>query len=380
MRWTNHEPPHYSFNKQRIITMQHYQKHNKSKSDSCQYGIIYKSDIKALNSSTASEALVYMTYILHASKDNRTAFPSYTTIQNLTGLSRSSVLRAVRKLQDKGLLTKYAMTPTGVNIYKLLGVITDTPVNTDTRITDDTRSTDDTPPSVNDDTSPVSQMTPITSKVTEKNNNCLKLANTKDEKLFMLLWQKWNKNPLCLWDSDSPLKEYKLMRDSILALWKANKIQKDLIYEIQIVDIYLMQSEESITGGKEYTGHARLWAGPKWISGIEKWLSSATPSYLNSQRKAYIPRCIKLEIEEQKEAQPAQPAQQQSDSNKYLEELEAMYELLYDCEDLREGNEPMIRLFKANQETNPFPDSLRNNTRFYEYFYIIDHYTGDSYE
>lgn len=356
------------------------QNNNNVLNKSCQYGILYKSDIIPLKSSTASELLVYMVYLVHASKDSGRSFPSYTTITSLTGLSRSSVIRAVKGLKTKNILQEVGKTTAGVNIFKIIRGITDgTSVTDDTRVTDDTSVTDDTTPSVTGDTTPVSQVTPITSYRTDKNNNCFKLANTKDEKLFSLLWEKWSQSPLCLWEALNPLQEYQLLRDRVLNLWKTKNYQKDLLYELQIVDIYLMQSKDNITQGKEYSSAPRLWAKNKWSSGIEKWLSSSTPSYLSSERKAYISKCIHLEVIEQDYEKPVEPVPSMSGQNeKYHQELEAMYELLYDCEDLRtsDGFDAMVQLFKANQENTPFPDSLRNDTRFYEYFHIIDNHIG----
>ena len=218
--------------------------------------------------------------------------------------------------------------------------------------------------------------------IRDSNNNCLKLASTKDEKIFSLLWQKWNSEALCKWQSLEPLKEYRMMRGRISALWKSKNINKDLIYELQVIDLYLMEARQDITGGSDWNAAPRLWANRKWLSGIEKWLSSPTPSRVSDKRRQYISNVISLaEPEEASQNQPEQPTSSSADESdkEYVKDLEALYELLYDCEDLREesGYVAMKELFVTHYQTTPFPDYLRNNERFYEYFYTVEQALGN---
>ena len=221
--------------------------HNTNETQS-QYGCVYIHDIELLKGCSGAEGLVFMVLCLHAFNGQRVAFPSVTTIQNITDLSRASVLRALKGLRNKGAITNVGKTPTGVNKYALpRGSKSDTSVNPDTS------SKSATPTSSKSDTSPVANLQPIKHKV---NNNIEILASSasydRDVLLFVELWNKWYSNPLCLWESSSPLVEFQNMRTRVLASWQKQGLKKDMYYELQVCDIYLMQSSDSICGKGPY--------------------------------------------------------------------------------------------------------------------------------
>ena len=76
--------------------------HNNKMDNSCQWGKIYISDLLSLQGAGGAEALVYMALSVHAFNEQREAFPTVRTMQEITGLSRGSVLRALKKLKDRG--------------------------------------------------------------------------------------------------------------------------------------------------------------------------------------------------------------------------------------------------------------------------------------
>ena len=55
-----------------------------------------------------------------------------------------------------------------------------------------------------------------------------------------------------------------------------------------------MQQWIKENGAKPYTGVARVWSGQRWISGLSKWLSSETASYINAERAKFKPHMITL--------------------------------------------------------------------------------------
>ena len=339
-----------------------------------QCAMIFKSDIESLQKCSASEALVFMVYALHADK-NRVSFPSSKTIMQITNLSRGSVMRAIKRLKENSIIQPMGQTPFGVVKYKLRCTKSDTRISSDTCIESDTRPESDTPPRLESDTPPVSDMTPITANIKTNNNNLL-IAASNDEKIFLLLWEKWKDDNLCKWESLQPLKEYRTMRDSILALWKNKNINKDLIYELQVIDLYLMEGKEDITGQNgEWSGAPRLWGYRKWVNGITKWLSSPTPSRVSDKRKQYIPNVINIEepkVDNTPEAPSKQP--QESEESKYLHELRTLYKNVDDDYEL------LNQIFLDHYRNTPFPNSLRNSQYFYEYFYTIDSLLGNGHE
>lgn len=334
-----------------------------------QCAMIFKSDILLLQKCSASEALVFMVYALHADK-NRVSFPSSKTIMEITNLSRGSVMRAIKRLKENKILNAIGQTPGGVVKYQLAGIKSDTCINSDTPPCLES----DTTPRPKSDTPHVSELIPITANRKANNINCLKLASTKDEKIFSLLWQKWNSEALCNWQSLEPLKEYRMMRDRISALWKSKNINKDLIYELQVIDLYLMEAKQDITGGSDWNAAPRLWAERKWLSGIEKWLSSPTPSRVSDKRRQYIPNVISLkEPEEASQNQPEQPTSSSADEKDiqiYIQQLNAMYD------DIENNNRSYAEVFIAHHQMTPFPKHLKDNQHFYEYFYTVEQALG----
>jgi hypothetical protein len=114
----------------------------------------------------------------------------------------------------------------------------------------------------------------------------------RDINLFCLFWNKWASSSMCSWVSNDAVKEYQAIRGSILSLWRSKQYTKDLYYELQVLDIFMMQKHESI-GGNDYSGSACFWPVDKWRDGLYKWLSSSTKSHMGGNRKAYINKCIK---------------------------------------------------------------------------------------
>ena len=355
---------------------------NKSKSIKSQYGKIHKEDIISLQGCSGSDVLTYMVLLYHASI-KRISYPSCKRIVSFTGLSRGSVMRSIRRLKDKNIIEPVGYTLGGVVKYQLPCISSDTPPcnKSDTGCNEADTSPcneSDTPPCNKSDTSPVSKLIPITEKITEKKNNLL-IANTADEKLFCLLWDKWNDDALCKWESIDALQDYLLLKEQVLNHWQTNSIKKELCFELQIIDIFLLEQKE-LLANKSYTGEPRLWAKRNWFEGLIKWLKSPTPSRISPNRKKFIPHCIKLNSSTSEPEQKPQKNEHKDDSdNVYIEDLLSLYGLLDDCEDMNseEGYRAMHRLFLAHYEKTPFPDRFRSDSRFYEYFHTIDRFLKD---
>lgn len=266
---------------------------NNTEQKQSQYGQVFLSDIKRLAMASGGECQVFMVLCVHAFNAERIAFPSTTTMQNVTGLSRTSVFRALRGLKEKGIIQEVGKGKSGVVKYKITSIISDTRTNNDTRTISDTRTNNSTPTRTISGTLPVPNMAPIKQK---RNNKIEILASfasyERDVKLFILLWNKWFDSPLCLWDAENPVEDYIAIRKQVLSLWSQQGYKKDLYYEIQVFDVYLMSQQDIICQGQPYVGMPRLWAKEKWKGGLRKWLSSSTKSHLGGNRKSYVGKCI----------------------------------------------------------------------------------------
>ena len=118
-----------------------YKKTNIQDNTNQQCAMIFKSDIQALKNCSASEALVFMVYALHADK-NRVTFPSSKTIMAITSLSRGSVMRAIKRLKENKIINVVGRTPGGVVKYQLASIKSDTGLESDTspRLESDTHN------------------------------------------------------------------------------------------------------------------------------------------------------------------------------------------------------------------------------------------------
>ena len=73
-------------------------------------------EIKGLSS---SEKLVLLAYADHANKDGTDIWPAVDTIANKTALSRRTVQRVTRKLENMGYLIKDGQHKSGTNLWKI---------------------------------------------------------------------------------------------------------------------------------------------------------------------------------------------------------------------------------------------------------------------
>jgi len=102
-------------------------------------------------------------------------------------------------------------------------------------------------------------------------------------------------------------------------------------------------------------------------------LSSPTPSRVSDKRKQFIANVIQLQEQEQpKQEQLAQPADKVQDDGmqKYHKQLQALYD------DAEDNDKEYAAVFIAHYQSTPFPQELKQDTRFYEYFYTVDEYLG----
>jgi hypothetical protein len=266
---------------------------NKS-TNPCQYGTITKQDIIGLQGCSGSDALVYMVLCIHAFNGKRIAHPSVTTIRNITSLSRASVLRSLARLRDDyQLITPVGKTKTGVVKYTLGGIQSETGIQPETGSNTETGIQTETGRGIQTETGGVSNPIPIKHKTKENIVNT-SLAKHADEILFCKLWNKWHSHVLCQWRADNPLQVYRQIRATILQLWKQSKASKDMSYELQVLDIYLMQQTDRINDNGERNTSPRFWGFDNWPKGVHKWLASTTKSHMGGGRKEYLSKAIHL--------------------------------------------------------------------------------------
>ena len=133
-----------------------------------QYAIVHLNQIKNLNGLSGADVLVYLVLLSHKNKSTGLAYPSTQTIQRHTELSRSSVMRSIRRLksEDVHLIKEEKTMHAGVKAYSFA-----TSANIDTSVNLDTSANIDTSTSANLDTPPVSDLTPKQVSRTEEENN-----------------------------------------------------------------------------------------------------------------------------------------------------------------------------------------------------------------
>jgi hypothetical protein len=338
-------------------------KHN-GEDNSCQYGKITKADIELLQGAGGAELLIYMSLAIHAFNENRTAFPTIKTIQSLTSLSRSSVLRGLTKLKERNAIVEVGKTSIGSIKYKLGGPRFKT---------GGPRS--DTPGGRKSDTPPVQDLRPIKLNRKDNTKNILASANMeKDELMFVEFWNKWNDHVYTKWISENPMQRYQSMRIAVFKIWKNKQVNKDMSYEIQVCDIYIMQRLVQL--GKDFNGPARFWTGIKWEQGLFRWLSSSTPSHMGGNRKSFIPHCIKVKIEESpesanKEVQSAEPLI--SHRGKYLKRVQdakEAHEIHNDSSILKDTYQWIHDDMKFNLKPQEI-EMIRKDNQFQEFFITI---------
>ena len=351
--------------------MQNINNANQKKS---QYTKMHLEEIKRLKSLSASDILVFMVLRCFENKNTRESYPSVKTIIEHTGVSRGSVLRAFKKLQKKSLIKEEGLTQNGVKRWSFTG------------ITSDTREVSHLiQGGITSDTREVSELIHKSNKLTKK-----EIANCKaskeeeladlldDEKLFLLLWEKWNTKNICKWSSSNPLQDWREIKKETHDQIK----DKDLITELTCIDIFLMQQLISKTGGKEYTGVPLLWSGARFIAGISRWLSSSTPSYINAKKKQFLRYAISLQEGDQdmpiaEESSASEELEENQAGSSIIKSFENRLTLIY--EDFQKHNDMFqmkldfqdLHHIMIQECTDQEIQKMKSMTRFYEMFYTL---------
>ena len=361
---------------------------NNPKKKQMQYSKMYLNQIKSMKGLSGSDIMVFLVLKCFENKDSRESYPCVKTIIEHTGISRGSVLRAFQKLKDKGLIKPEGKTPLNVNKWSFAGIRSDT-----------TTVSDPIPPSISPDTTPVSDLIHKSNKLTAKETTNLKvskqtededeasgvdsaglLAETDDERLFLLLWEKWNGHNLFKWSSlVSPLEDWRSIKEDV----KDSIKDKDLLNELVCIDIFCMQQWYQKTAGKEYTGVALVWSDQRWMSGISKWLSSDTPSYINAQKRPYLKYAISLDrpssqIVNAQAVTPPEDVQKTPADKIDISQWENRLMALYDDFDQHGDQSLLEQHFKTLYDlmiSNCGPKEMKTikaDTRFYELFYTVE--------
>lgn len=334
---------------------------------------MYLQEIKRFKSLSASDIMVYMVLKCFENVKTRESYPSVKTIIEHTSLSRGSVLRAFKKLKSKDLIKEEGRTISGVKRWSFTGITSDT-----------THVSHPILPSITPDTTHVSELIHKSNKLTDNENyNCKaskkELAVLADEKMFLLLWEKWNDHEMCKWTSSNPIKDWKEIKKEVEHHIKS----KDLIMELTCIDIFLMQqfvSKTSSTG--QYSGGAVLWSGARWMAGISRWLSSDTPSYINAKKKRFLKHAISLEgegadmsISEPSITPEAQEGEEEDSSTvmTFQKRLKAIYEDFQKHNDMFQMKLDFQDLhhIMLQECTKQEIKTMKDSTVFYEMFYTL---------
>lgn len=272
-------------------------------------------------------------------------------------------MRGLTKLKDRGAITPVGKTHLGVIKYSLGGLSSDTCPKSDTGLRSDTCISSDTGGGPKSDTSPVSDLIHIKHNLKENtiNTSYSTAKLERDALLFLKLWQKWNDQNLTKWKASDPVKQYISLSRKIVTLWKKRGNKKSLEHELTILDVFLMQKHIDL--GKDYSGPPRFWAGEKWVSGLEKWLSSPTPSHTGGNRKQLLPYAIKITVEDTPAAGQEKELEGPSSEQKwYLESLSDMleaYEFHQDKQSLQDAVEWLYDDMRAKLSSAVLQDALK---------------------
>lgn len=312
--------------------------HTKTQS---QYAIIELQQISQFCGLSGADIQVFLTYKAHQNKETGLSWPSVKTIQQYTLLSRSSVMRAIRRLKQSNFIIPTTTKHKGVVAYSFgTGVNIDTGVKSDTGANIDTSQVSDL---VHKQVKEQQITNPITASTDHMDTGLAELAD--DDKLFLLLWEKWNTQKICQWSSmtGEPLKEYRQAKHTAMQHLKSKGITKDWCNELQCIDIFLMQQLIKARGNNQrYEGPAKLWSGVRWCSGIQKWLMSETPSYINASKQRLQPYAICLS-RQTTEAAIAEPSRHQErvqdtkimseDVQDFINTLNGIFSEFYETQD-----------------------------------------------
>ena len=377
--------------KMKSITNKHQQENlmlnqNNPKQNKVQYTKMHLQEIKRLQSLSASDILVFMVLRCFVNNSTRESYPSVKTIIEYTGVSRGSVLRAFKKLKQKNIIKEEGYTQNGVKRWSFTGITSDTGIRTDTGITSDTGGVSELiQGGIASDTREVSELIHKSNKLKEKEKDNCKASKEEeladllnDEKMFLLLWNKWSTQNICKWSSSNPLQDWRQIKAEV----KEHIKSKDLITELTCIDIFLMQQLVSKSNGKEYTGAPVLWSGARFMSGICRWLSSETPSYINAKKKQFLKHAISLSRTDQdmpiaEESSASEELEENQDASSIIKTYENRLTLIY--EDFQKHNDMFQMkldfqdLFHTmNQEcTDQEIQTMKSMTRFYEMFYSL---------
>ena len=253
-----------------------------------QMAILTIDECTALQKLSGSDIRVFLALCLHRNKSH-ISYPSIYTIAKIAGITRHSAIRCLAKIKEKKLITPAGKTQTGVIRYKVGGVTNQIPGGIDT---DTGGVTNQIPGGIDTDTGGVSNQIPSTANRTTNLTTNINSTSTDDknieEKLFLLLWEKWQSANG--WIHPNPLQGY---RDSI-----KNCDGRDKINELQCIDLFLMHNTQS---GRP------IWSGTDFLpNALSNWFRSKTPSIKTKQTKykPYLHRMITPPIIKQPEFKP----------------------------------------------------------------------------
>lgn len=306
-----------------------------------QYAIIELQQISQFCGLSGADIQVFLTYKAHQNKETGLSWPSVKSIQQYTLLSRSSVMRAIRRLKQSNFIIPTTTKHKGVVAYSFgAGVNIDTGVKSDTGPNIDTSQVSDL---VHKQVIEQQITNPITASTDHMGTGLAELAD--DDKMFLLLWEKWNTQQICQWSSmtGEPLKEYRQAKYTAMQHLNEKGITKDWCNELQCIDIFLMQQLIKARGNNQrYEGAAKLWSGVRWCSGIQKWLMSDTPSYINASKQRLQPYaiCLSRQTTEATIAEPSRGQERVQDTKvmsedvqEFVDTLKGLFEEFFETQD-----------------------------------------------
>jgi len=317
---------------------------------------LYNEEVKKILLSPKNSIVVYLCLLVHAGQNNkRLAFPKLDTIENMTGVNRRGIQRALGKLLEMNLIQEVGQTPRGLPKYSLptykgeyqmfdpsslqaLQNMTKQGIkNALKNVTPSSKKM--TPLQAENVTPSHKNMSPleaenVTPIIINKLTNNINVNVNKKRKLkmspldipsfidkdavlwFSALFEKWSAKKISLWESEDPIKEF----IELVSKNRQKLTRKNLIEEIRIFEGYLMEIEIKRSGGleKEWTDIPCIFAKRGWIKGFDRWLQSDYPSKPSLNRKRLILSCgIKVDTPKEEAAinTPTKPPEDQIQAN-----------------------------------------------------------------
>ena len=243
------------------------------------YGSLYHSDLYRLKTLTRSESLIYCVLISHGGKDRKIKL-SQGKIAGFAGVSLSSAKRALKKFERNHWIVSRDYFQ--IKLYLLTIAENEPEQGLDPAI----GQIDDPAIGQSNDPHVLSYKNNINSITCMDTNwsidSLLDSAITKEEIIFVRLFQRWSACGVSLWSTPQNKNPLQIWRE--IAIKTSDLL--DHVLEIKIIDSWLLMHRADKTG--------KHWRKSSWIKGVSNWLdrqvkqgSRTTPNRLSARQKGF---------------------------------------------------------------------------------------------